>query len=100
MGEMVSSVSPTLQTPHSSPHKQSSRAKFYLVVVGRQCGVFENWAYVSALTTSISGNSHCSFNTHEASLQNYFEAKRLGLVKVSRLPGDEHIFGPISQAVL
>ena len=41
-----------------------------------------------------------SFNTREAALQNYFEAKRLGLVKVSRLPGDEDIFGPISEAEL
>ena len=57
-------------------------------------------AYISALITGISGNSHCSFNTREAALQNYFEAKRLGLVKVSRLPGDEDIFGPISEVEL
>lgn len=31
----------TPRTPHSSPRKH--RARFYSVVVGRQCGVFDSW---------------------------------------------------------
>jgi len=34
---------PTPRTRHPSPRKQLSKAKFYSVVVGRRCGVFESW---------------------------------------------------------
>ncbi|EDR06634.1 uncharacterized protein LACBIDRAFT_328490 [Laccaria bicolor S238N-H82] len=68
---------PTPRTPHSSPRK----TRFYSVVVGRRCGVFESWAYVHALTSGIPGNCQRGFKTAEAALQDYHEAKRLGLVK-------------------
>ena len=89
--------------------------KFYAVTVGKRCGVFQRWyfilnfsmhgsltvesrTYVSALTSGTPGATFQGFNSLEEAEDEYFAVKALGHVKVVRVPGDELIYGPLSDA--
>ena len=105
---------PSHSTPPTSPTKQK-RTKFYAVTVGKRCGVFQRWyfilnfsmhgsltvesrTYVSALTSGTPGATFQGFNSLEEAEDEYFAVKALGHVKVVRVPGDELIYGPLSDA--
>ncbi|KIJ90577.1 hypothetical protein K443DRAFT_116395, partial [Laccaria amethystina LaAM-08-1] len=74
--------------------------KYYVVLVGKKTGVFwEEWVNVEPLIKKVSGARHKSFRTHDEALTFYLDAKTQSKVRVVRNPGDDCIYGPISQAM-
>ncbi|KIJ91641.1 hypothetical protein K443DRAFT_53805, partial [Laccaria amethystina LaAM-08-1] len=71
--------------------------KYYSVTVGRRTGVLFPW-YVKPLVEGVSGGLAVGFKTHDAAMHDYLSAKRKGLVRVVRNPGDDILFGPRSEA--
>jgi hypothetical protein len=93
------------------------RRKYYVVTAGKCTGVFDNWCvfdaifsvaemletlnrlYVHSLTSGVSGSCQESFKTYDEALYLYTDAKRRGIVRLVRDPGDEEIFGPVEDAM-
>ena len=109
---------PSSMAPVPSPSRRRAR-KFYSVTIGKRCGVFQQWcvywsimtgyffpltwrfrSYVKTLVDGVSGATFTGFRIYDDAVEDYFEAKAAGLVRVVRNPGDELVYGPLSMAVM
>ena len=57
-------------------------------------------SYVKTLVDGVSGATFTGFKVYDDAVEDYFEAKAAGLVRVVRNPGDERVFGPLSLAIM
>ena len=60
----------------------------------------ENRNFVTTLVSGVSGSSFKGFKSYQDAIEDYYEAKSRGSVCVEREPGDEAMFGPLSQAIM
>ncbi|KAK7466990.1 hypothetical protein VKT23_004053 [Stygiomarasmius scandens] len=58
-----------------------ARKKWYVVIVGREVGVFDNWLEVTPLVYGVSCSQHASFRDEEEARRAFEEAKAKGHVK-------------------
>ncbi|KAF8335186.1 hypothetical protein F5887DRAFT_892160 [Amanita rubescens] len=86
--------------PHAPIAIFGQRKKYYVVTVGRRCGVFSSWPYVNSLVYGIPGNTFIGFYTYNEAIQEYNNAKEAGIVEVVRDDEDDLIFGPIEDAIM
>ncbi|KAJ7497327.1 hypothetical protein FB451DRAFT_1211014 [Mycena latifolia] len=68
--------------PSSMPSSPSSRHVRYVVIVGKQVGIFNTWLEVAPLVNGVSNSSHQSFSSEEKAVNAYSQACRQGNVKV------------------
>lgn len=54
---------------------------------------------VEPLVLGVPGARHKSFSTHELAKEFYLGAKTFGKVKIVRDPGDDEVYGPMSDAI-
>ncbi|KAJ7703163.1 hypothetical protein B0H17DRAFT_1042004 [Mycena rosella] len=59
-----------------------AKQKWYVVIVGKEVGVFENWIEASPLVIGVPGALHQSFSSEEKANQLFAEAQEKGTVKV------------------
>ena len=57
-------------------------------------------SYVKTLVDGVSKATFTGFKVYDDAVEDYFEAKAAGLVRVVREPGDELLYGPLSKAVM
>ncbi|KAK7466989.1 hypothetical protein VKT23_004052 [Stygiomarasmius scandens] len=55
--------------------------KWYVVIVGREVGIFDNWLEVTPLVYGVSCAQHASFRDEEEARRAFEEAKAKGHVK-------------------
>ncbi|KIM40822.1 hypothetical protein M413DRAFT_411635 [Hebeloma cylindrosporum] len=75
--------------------------RYYTVVVGKCTGVFyDKWYKVECLVSGVPASvPKCrKYKTEDKAIRAYAEAKKAGIVKVVRDPGDDKKFGPLSSA--
>ena len=106
----------SISAPVPTQYRRRTR-KFYSVTIGKRCGVFQQWcvfygllylfpltqtcrSYVKTLVDGVSGATFTGFKVYDDAVEDYFEAKAAGLVRVVRNPGDERVFGPLSLAIM
>ena len=57
-------------------------------------------SYVKTLVDGVSKATFTGFKVYDDAVEDYFEAKAAGLVRVVRDPGDELLYGPLSKAIM
>ena len=61
--------------------------------------MFQNRLYVQSLTSGVSRNCQKSYATYDEALDVYQDLKASGLLRVVRNRGDDHLFGPVEDAI-
>lgn len=97
--------------------RNAAHRKYYVICAGKKCGVFwEEWyahgshfaqvthtlfrrTHVEILIKNVSGARYKSFRPFAKAMEYYLLKKGSGEVELIRNPGDDIIFGPLSEAV-
>ncbi|KAF8333819.1 hypothetical protein F5887DRAFT_892942 [Amanita rubescens] len=93
-------ISQIIAAPHAPIAIFPQGKKYYVVTVGRCCGVFSSWSYVNSLVNGIPGNTFVGYYTYDEAMDEYSNAKAAGIVEVVRDDEDDLTFGPIEDAIM